>query len=201
MTYFIIVISIWSTLQYIKDNTVSFLMLFSWAVGPDPSLQFKSSAITTNLCYLTRKPIKSYNYLQDIWGNYLKKIDLTYWVFFSPSHLIHEPWLKLSLFYKQFHSDFPPPLSQGSHCILVFSTHRLVDWYLCIIYAWGCPMCNCNSILGILKSCTHTIVIYTYIQMLHCLNCTADSNLAFAFQTHIHTLEVLYSELIAILSL
>ena len=49
---------------------------------PDTFLQFKSSAVITDLCYLFGKPITSCNYSRDIWGNCLKKIDLTHWVFF-----------------------------------------------------------------------------------------------------------------------
>lgn len=65
---------------------ILFLMLYH-ELQPDSFLQFKSSVVITDLCYLF--PVTSCNYSRDILGNCLKKIALTE---FFPSILIYELW-------------------------------------------------------------------------------------------------------------
>jgi len=65
---------------------ILFLMLYH-ELQPDSFLQFKSSVVITDPCYLF--PVTSCNYSRDILGNCVKKIALTE---FFPSILIYELW-------------------------------------------------------------------------------------------------------------
>lgn len=59
----------------VEGSIILFLMLYH-ELQPDSFLQFKSSFIITDLCYLFA--VTSCNYSRDILGNCLKKIALTH---------------------------------------------------------------------------------------------------------------------------